>query len=290
MVTPQAKKLCLKWIIEKYLLSERRACKLVGVHRATVRYTTKKADESWLIEKIKTIAYEKRRFGYRRIYIMLKRENIVVNHKKVFRIYKKLGLKGLKRSGRKKALGTRGNFLKAKYKNHKWSLDFVHDALADGRKIRLLTIVDEYTKECLQIVVDTSLNSNRVVQALEKIMKERGKPEMITSDNGTEFTSNYLLRFCSEKVINWHYIQPGKPYQNGNIESFNGKLRDECLNENLFLSLSEAQRIIGNWREEYNSFRPHSALNGKTPREVASHLSGCFSNDKGCILTETSIA
>lgn len=290
MVTPQAKKSCLKWIIDKYFLSERRACKLVGIHRATVRYKTKKADETWLIEKIKTIAYEKRRFGYRRIHIMLKRENIVINHKKVFRIYKKLGLKVLKRSGRKKALGTRGNFLKAKYKNHKWSLDFVHDALVDGRKIRLLTIIDEYTKECLQIAVDTSLNGRRVVKELEKLIKERGKPEMITSDNGTEFTSNYLLRFCSEKSINWHYIQPGKPYQNGNIESFNGKLRDECLNENLFLSLSEAQRIIANWREEYNSFRPHTALFGKTPREVASHLSSCFSNDKDCILIETSIA
>lgn len=289
-MTPQAKKSCSNWIIEKHFLSERRACQLVGIHRSTVRYKTKRADESWLIEKIKAIAYEKKRFGYRRIHLVLKREKIVINHKKVFRLYKASGLKVLKRSGRKKALGIRGSYLKAAYKNHKWSLDFVHDALADGRKIRLLTIVDEYTRECLQITVDTSLNSRRVVYELERLIETRGKPSMITSDNGTEFTSNFLLKYCSEKGVNWHYIQPGKPYQNGSIESFNGKLRDECLNENLFLSLSEAQRIVENWREEYNSSRPHSSLQGKTPREVASHLSNCFSFDEECILAGTSIA
>ena len=190
MVTPQAKKSCLKRLVEKHGLSERRACELVGIYRSTARYQPKRADDSWLAEKIKKIAYEKKRFGYRRIYMLLRRKKIVVNHKKVFRIYRACGLKVLKRGGRKKALGIRGVTFRAIRPNQKWSLDFVHDALADNRKIRLLTILDEYTRECLQISVDTSLNSRRVGEELEKLIERRGKPEMIISDNGTEFTSN----------------------------------------------------------------------------------------------------
>lgn len=220
--------------------------------------------------------------------MILRREKIIVNHKKVFRIYNACGLKVLKRGGRKKALGVRGLAFRATCPNQKWSLDFMHDALADGRKIRLLTIIDEYTRECLQIAVDTSLNSQRVGRELKKLIEQRGKPEMIKSDNGTEFTSNFILRFCADQGINWHYIQPGKPYQNGNIESFNGKLRDECLNEHWFLGLKEAQKIVEKWREDYNSQRPHSSLQGRTPREVASHLL-CFPSSEEHILTGTSI-
>ena len=272
MVTPQAKKTSSRWLIEKHGFSQRKACKLVGVQRATARYQSKKPDESALAEKIKSIAYEKKRFGYRRIHMILRREKILVNHKKVFRIYKACGLKVLKRGGRKRALGVRGLALRATRPNQSWSLDFVHDALSDGRKIRLLTIIDEFTRECLQIAVDTSLNGKRVSKELERLIEQRGKPERIKSDNGTEFTSNAILRWCTDNNICWHYIQPGKPYQNGNVESFNGKLRDECLNENWFLGLQEAQRIVEKWREDYNFSRPHSALQGRTPREMASHL------------------
>lgn len=288
MVTPQAKKSCSKWLVEEHGLSERKACMLVGIQRSTVRYRSKKTDESWLVDKIKTIAYEKKRFGYRRIHMMLKREKIVVNHKKVFRIYRACGLKVLKRGGRKKTLGVRGLAFRATRPNQTWSLDFMHDALADGRKIRLLNIIDEYTRECLQITVDTSLNSRKVGNELEKLIDLRGKPEMIKSDNGTEFTSNFILRFCADQGINWHYIQPGKPYQNGSIESFNGKLRDECLNENWFLGLGEAQKIVEKWREYYNSLRPHCSLQGKTPTEMASHL-GCLPTSEKHELTGTSI-
>lgn len=272
MVTPQAKKTSSTWLKENHGISQRRACKLVGVQRSTARYQSKRPDESDLAEKIKRIAYEKKRFGYRRIHMILKRENVLVNHKKVFRIYKACGLKVLKRGGRKRVLGIRGKAFQATLPNQNWSLDFVHDALSDGRKIRLLTIIDEFTRECLQIVVDTSLNGRRVSKELEQLIEQRGKPEMIKSDNGTEFTSNVILRWCSDQGIKWHYIQPGKPYQNGNIESFNGKLRDECLNENWFLSLREAQQIVEKWREDYNCSRPYSALQGKTPQEVSSHL------------------
>ena len=261
---------------------------LVGSNRSTVRYQTKKADESWLIKKIKAIAYERKRFGYRRIHMVLRREKIFVNHKKVFRIYRACGLKVLKRGGRKKALGVRGLALRSTHPNQKWSLDFVHDALADGRKIRLLTIIDEYTRECLQITVDTSLNGRRVSEELKKLIEQRGKPEIITSDNGTEFTSNFILRFCAEQGLNWHYIQPGKPYQNGSVESFNGKLRDECLNENWFLGLKEAKKIVEKWREDYNSLRPHSSLQGRTPLEEASLLLCLPAGNNELILTGTS--
>lgn len=242
-------------------------------------------DDTWLVKRIKAIAFEKRRFGYRRIHMMLKREGVAVNHKKVYRLYSACGLKVRKRAGRKRALGVRGSSLRATRANQKWSLDFVHDALANGRRIRLLTIIDEYTRECLRIVVDTSLNGRRVKQTLEELIASRGKPEIIMSDNGTEFTSNTMLQWMEERKINWQYIQPGKPYQNGSIESFNGKLRDECLNENWFLNIKEAQVRIEKWRQEYNDCRPHSALGGKTPAESASIL---CSDLQEIILTGTS--
>lgn len=154
-------------------------------------------------------------------------------------------------------------------KNQEWSLDFVHDVLANGRRIRMLTVVDDFTRESIKIAVDTSLNGRRVCVELEEVIEARGKPERILSDNGTEFTSMAILRWCQEQGIRWDYIEPGKPYQNGYIESFNGKLRDECLNENIFVNLQEAKRLVEAWREEYNEQRPHSSLNGRTPDEVA---------------------
>ena len=254
------------------LWNQRKACKLVGINRSVARYTKLKINDEELTNKIKQIAYEKRRFGYRRIHLLLKREGFQVNHKKVFRIYQLCGLKVIKRGGRKRALGVRKAMSNPEKINQKWSLDFVHDALFDGRRIRLMTIVDDYTRECLKIVVDTSLSGIRVKRELDKIIEERGKPEAIQSDNGTEFTSNVILKWSEEKQINWIYIQPGKPYQNGIIESFNGKLRDECLNENLFLNLRDAERIIENWRLDYNQKRPHTALGGRTPNEIANGL------------------
>lgn len=142
-------------------------------------------------------------------------------------------------------------------------MDFIHDALADGRRIRLFAIIDTFTRECLRLVVDTSINGKKVVETLAGLIKERGLPESIISDNGTEFTSNKVLAWAAETKVCWNYIQPGKPYRNGNAESFNGKLRDECLNENWFLSLSDARKIVKKWQHEYNTQRPHSALGGK---------------------------
>lgn len=269
MVTPQAQRACCIAVVQIHGYSERKACQLVGANRASVRYVSHKPEEGLLKEKIISIAHEKRRYGYRRIHVLLKREGININHKKLFRLYKQLGLKVLKRGGRKRALGTRVIAMQLTKANQEWSLDFVHDALDNGRRVRMLTIVDDFTRESIKITVDTSLSGHRVCEELEQLMESRGKPDRILSDNGTEFTSTAVLRWCQEKEVRWDYIQPGKPYQNGYIESFNGKLRDECLNENIFTSLQEAKRLVEAWREEYNERRPHSSLNGKTPNEVA---------------------
>jgi len=208
----------------------------------------KKPNDDALKQSIQEIAYEKRRFGYRRIHILLEKKGIHINHKKVFRIYQAMGLKVQKRPSRKKAVGTRVVPLPATRLNEKWSLDFVQDRLVTGRKIRILAILDERTRENLHIEIDFSLTGKRVIEALEKVVVERGSPDTILSDNGTEFTSHAVLKWCEEKRINWRYIEPGKPYQNGYIESFNGKLRDECLNESWFTSLERAKELIGNWQ------------------------------------------
>ena len=198
------------------------------------RYRSKKKEEIDLVGRIKEIAYEKRRFGYRRIHLLLKRNGFKVNHKRVYRIYRALGLKVLKRGRRKGALGSRKVENLITRKNQRWALDFVHNALASGQKIRLLPIIDVFTRQCLKTVVDTGINGKGVIKALEELIEEEAAPEEIISDNGTEFTSTAVLTWCHERNQHWRYIQPGKSHQNGNIESFNGKLRDECLKEEWF--------------------------------------------------------
>jgi len=250
-------------------LTQRQACKLVGACRGTVRYSAcGRADEEEVKAKILKIAHERRRFGYRRIHMLLKRDGLAINHKRVFRLYQDLQIKIRRRSARKKALGTRMEVLQLKAPNECWSLDFVHDSLRCGRRIRLLAVIDAYTRECLNITVDTSLGGRRVQRVLDQIIELRGKPKAIRSDNGTEFTSNAILTWAHERSVEWQYIQPGKPQQNGHTESFNGKLRDECLNENLFFDLRQTREILEKWRIDYNHQRPHSSLRGLTPIEA----------------------
>ena len=280
MVTPEAKRACSAVLIKEHKRSERKACNLLGAHRSVVRYSCVRNGIEQLQGKIKKIAYEKRRFGYRRIHMILKRDGEKINHKKVYRIYKQLGLKVLKRGGRKRALGIRQTESPITGPNQRWALDFVQDALWNGRKIRLLPVIDVFTRKCLGIVVDTSLSGHRVIRALEALIEEHGQPREILSDNGTEFTSNTVVKWCNERGQKWRYIEPGKPYQNGNMESFNGKLRDECLNENWFIDLNQAKLLIEKWREEYNHSRPPSALNGQTPNEVMNHFIGCIENER----------
>jgi putative transposase len=248
-------------------LSQRRAFKLVDLHRSVGQYITKKAEDGEIREKIKSLALERPRFGYRRIHILMRKNGLKINHKKVFRLYKDMGLKVRKRGSRKRAIGLRLKKINANAINQVWSLDFMSDRLADGRKIRLLNIIDEFSRESLKIVVDTSLSGVRVTRELEDLIKRRGKPGQIISDNGTEFTSTAILKWSENASIGWHYIEPGKPMQNGSVESFNGKVRDEFLNQHIFLNLKEAKELAERWREDYNEKRPHSALNGLSPNE-----------------------
>jgi putative transposase len=235
----------------------------------TVRYVSVRADDTNLRDRMKAIAHERRRFGYRRIHIMLKREGAVVNHKRLFRLYREEKLSVRKRGGRKRALGTRAPMLVPLMPNQRWSLDFVSDQFTDCRRFRVLTVIDDCTRECIALVADTSLSGRRVARELHKIIAQRGSPKMIVSDNGTEFTSNAILNWADEAKVDWHYIAPGKPMQNGFIESFNGKLRDEKLNDTLFTTLHQARVELATWRNDYNHHRPHSGLGWLTPSEFA---------------------
>jgi putative transposase len=259
-------------LIEKCGFSQRKACRFVNLHRSVGRYSHLRQEDKALKEKMISIAHERKRFGYRRIHILLKNEGEHVNHKKVYRLYRETGLKVLKRGGRKRALGSRLPVIAMQNPNERWSLDFVSDALADGRRIRILTVVDDFTRECLKMVVDTSLNGKRVIRELSHLVADKGFPKAIVSDNGTEFTSHAVIKWFQECKVDWQYIQPGKPMQNGYIESFNGKLRDECLNEHWFLSLQEAKEIIEKWRFDYNNIRPHSSLKGMSPQQFLNCL------------------
>jgi putative transposase len=221
---------------------------------------------------MRTVAPERRRFGYRSIHVMLDRQGIVMNLKKLRRLYREEKLTVRKRGGRKRALGTRRPLALPSRPNERWSLDFVSDSFTDGRRFRVLTVVDDHTRECLALIADTSLSGRRVVRELDAVIARRGRPLTVVSDNGTEFTSMAILRWSQERQIDWHYIAPGKPMQNGFIESFNGSFRDECLNETLFSSLPEARDRITDWKEDYNSHRPHSSLGNLTPNEFARKL------------------
>jgi len=254
--------------IEQHGLSQRRACRLVGIDHSTLRYRSRRADDTGLRKRLRELALERRRFGYRRLGWLLAREGHSMNHKKLYRLYREEKLMVRRRGGRKRALGTRAPMELPHTINQRWSLDFVSDTLADGRRFRILCIVDDFSRECVGTVVDTSLSGVRVVRELDRITLERSTPKVIVSDNGTELTSMAVLRWATDRV-GWHYIQPGKPVQNAFIESFNSKLRDECLNEHVFTSLAEARAIIAAWRHDYNHFRPHSSLGALTPTEFA---------------------
>ncbi|MBY3256455.1 IS3 family transposase [Rhizobium laguerreae] len=272
VVTPAAKRKAVAHLMSHHEMSERRACKAIGFCRMTVRYETRRDNDHELRERMKALAHERRRFGYRRIHVLLRREGHLVNHKRLFRLYREEKLAVRKRSGRKRAIGTRAPMLVPMVANDRWSLDFVSDQFTDGRRLRILTVVDDCTRECLALVADTSLSGLRVARELDRIIEERGKPRMIVSDNGSEFTSNAILQWADRTKVDWHYIAPGKPIQNAFIESFNGRLRDEFLNETLFSSLAHARSALSNWRSDYNDQRPHSGLGWLTPAEFAQTL------------------
>jgi putative transposase len=223
-VTPAGKRKAVAHLVDVYGMSERRACKAIGGCRMTVRYKATRAEDSGLRQRMRAIAEVRRRFGYRRLHVLLKREGYLVNHKKLFRLYREEKLAVRRRGGRKRAIWDHGT-----------------DDGADGRRFRILTVVDDCTRECLALVADTSLSGTPVARELDRLMIERGKPKMVVSDNGSELTSNAILIWADQAGVAWHYIAPGKPMQNAFIESFNGRLRDELLNETLFTSLAQAR-------------------------------------------------
>jgi len=257
------------WAMKERAYSQRRACRLAGIDPRVYRYKPVRPDDAALRRRLRDLSCERRRFGYRRLHILLKREGVEINRKKLYRIYREEGLTVRKRGGRKRALGTRAPMAIPQGANQRWSLDFVSDSLADGRRFRILCVIDDFSRECLATVADTSLSGLRVARELDRIAEMRGLPCMVVSDNGTELTSNAMLRWQEERKVEWHYIAPGKPMQNGFVESFNGRLRDECLNEHLFDSLRHARQLIAAWRDDYNRHRPHTSLDGLTPREFA---------------------
>jgi putative transposase len=269
MVTPAARRDAVAHLETAFEMSERRACKILGCCRMTVRYKAIRIEDVALRDRMKAIAHERRRFGYRRLHVLLRREGYVVNHKRLFRLYREEKLAVRRRGGRKRAMGTRAPMLVPLAPNERWSLDFVSDQMTDGRRFRILTVVDDCTRENIALVADTSLSGLRVARELDRLVAERGRPNMIVSDNGTEFTSNAILRWSDEMRVDWHYIAPGKPIQNAFIESFNGRLRDELLNETLFSSLPQARVLLAGWRRDYNENRPHSRLGWRTPAEFA---------------------
>ena len=214
---------------------------------------------------MRAIASERRRFGYRRIGLMLEREGIVMNHKKLRRLYREEGLSVRRRRGRKRATGSRAPMVLPERPGQRWSLDFLSDVFGPGRRFRILAVIDDFSRECLALIADTSLPGRRVVRELDALVRLYGTPEVIVSDNGTELTSRAMLEWQTRTGIAWHYIQPGKPTQNAFIESFNARLRDELLNEEVFDALADARRRLARWRHDYNHTRPHSSLGGLTP-------------------------
>ena len=254
--------------MEKYCLSERHACELNGLDRSTYRYEPEPDRNLQLRTRLTELAQQRPRFGYRRLGVLLEKDGEVVNHKRLLRVYQEAGL-AVRRRERKRLARDRVGMPVLTKPNQEWSIDFVSDALANGRAIRSLTVLDDFTKESLAIEVDTSLSGMRVTRVLDRIIAERGKADGLRLDNGPEFTSRCFIAWAEQRGVPLIYIQPGKPVQNSYIESFNGRFRDECLNANWFENLADARRKIEAWRQDYNQARPHSSLAYRTPEEFA---------------------
>ena len=272
MVTPAAKREAVAHLQALLDVSERRACRVIGADRTVIRYQSRRDVDGALREKLRELAHQRRRFGYRRLHVLLRREGISINRKKTQRLYREEGLTVRRRKGRKRAVGARAPAPVLALPNQRWSLDYVHDQMATGRRFRILNIVDDVTRECLRAVLDTSISGKRVVRELGDLVAERGAPRMIVSDNGTELTSNAVLAWSGDAGVEWHYIAPGKPTQNGFVESFNDRMRDELLNETLFFTVRQARSILARWVDDYNTERPHSSLGYATPAAFAAEL------------------
>ena len=269
MVSPQARRDAVGHVMTAHQIGVTRACGLIGISRSLHGYQSKRPDDGPLKERLCDLAAQKRRYGYRRLHVLLLREGIKVNRKRTYRVYREAGL-AVRRRKRKRIAGVeRMPAPIPQAPNVSWSMDFVSDGLADGRRLRCLNIVDDFTRECLAIEVDSSLTGRRVIDVMKRLADLRGLPLSITTDNGPEFAGKIMDEWAYTHGVHINFIAPGKPTQNCFVESFNGRFRDECLNEHWFLSMRHAREVIENWREEYHEERPHSSLKDMTPKEFA---------------------
>lgn len=269
MVTPAAKRAVVRYLLESYRFSERRACLIVGLCRGSYRYQAKPKNDEAIKKRLRELAELRRRFGSPRLHILLRREGYLINHKRTERLYKEEGLALRRKTSRKRSSHVRVVMDRPERANQHWSMDFVSDSLYSGRRFRVLTLVDDFSKECPLLLADHSITGNRVARTLDYLTQLKGVPEVITVDNGPEFISKALDLWAYQNNVRLRFIQPGKPVQNAYIESFNGKFRDECLNDNVFINLHSAREIIEQWRVDYNTERPHSSLNNMTPEEFS---------------------
>jgi putative transposase len=265
---PAHKRTLVVGLIDHYRVSERRACKVIKISRTSYRYRSIRDEQSPLRMRINEIAKVRVRYGYKRIHVLLRREGWTVNHKRVYRIYCEEGLNlRVKKPKRRKSAAQRVQRPPATFVNESWSMDFVTDSLFNGHRFRSLTVVDNFSRECLAIEVGQHIRGEDVVGVVERIKAARGKPCFIRVDNGPEFISKELDRWAYENKVTLDFSRPGKPIDNAYIESFNGSFRDECLNINWFLSMEDAKHKIEEWRQDYNLWRPHSSLDNLTPRQ-----------------------
>ena len=272
MVTPAARRDAVAHLRSSLEVSERRACTILAADRSVIRYRARRPDDGALRIRLRELADQRRRFGYRRLHVLLRGEGWAMNRKKTQRLYREEGLAVRRRRWRRRIAVARTPIPKPAGPNSRWSTDFVHDQLADGRRFRVRTIIDDGTKECLAAVPDTSLSGKRVVREMSALIAARGRPGTVVSDNGTEFTSAAVVAFAQAAGLDWRYIAPGKPTQNAFAESFQGRMRDECLNEHLFFSMNHARVVVAGWVEDFNTVRPHSAIGYRTPAAYAATL------------------
>jgi putative transposase len=272
VVTPAARKEAVEFACSNFPISLRRACGLLQIQMSSYYYRHRPRPDEALRAALKEAAAKRRRWGYRMLAVLMERQGFKDNLKRIYRVYREEKLQVRIRRRRKTARWRGDKPVPASRPNERWSMDFMSDQLANGRTIRVFNVVDDFTRQCLAMEVDTSLNGVRVTRVLDRLVARHGHPQRIVMDNGPEFTGKALDRWAWEHRVHLSFIEPGKPVQNAFVESFNGTCRNECLNENWFLSLADARAIIENWRIDYNDQRPHSSLRGRTPSEFATAI------------------
>jgi putative transposase len=278
-----AKRTAVGWLCNAHDVSLRRACRIVALSTATWRYHRRgRVDNAALLDRLQAHAIARPRYGYRRLHTLVAREGLRVNHKRVYGVYRAAGLQVRRRKRKRATRADRRPLVAPQARNERWSMDFMRDTLADGRGFRTLNIVDDFSRECPAIEVDRSLPGARVVRVLERLRETYGLPKAIVVDNGPEFAGRALEAWAYQHQVELRFIRPGKPIENAYVESFNGKFRDECLNEHWFLSVAEARTIIEAWRQDYNTARPHGSLGQQTPAAYAAACAGTLLVEGAC--------